>query len=167
MKKTAFTLVFLMSFVMFTFAQKSWVNFTSSNPQLPVVQIEQQDASKLVLDISVPGMFVTNVTEEGTNFQLIELSELKTQQEVGMPQLPMINEVIGIPAEKLARFNIIEMTSIKLSDYTIYPFQIPSVDVQGGKSEQFVINNEFYTSDKSFPTENIALGNFNIWRDVK
>ena len=167
MKKTAFTLVFLMSFVMFTFAQKSWVDFTSSNPQLPVVQIEQQDASKLVLDISVPGMFVTNVTEEGTNFQLIELSELNTQQEVGMPQLPMINEVIGIPVEKLARFNIIEMTSIKLSDYTIYPFQTPSVDVQGGKSEQFVINNEFYNSDKSFPSENVVLAKPGIWRDVK
>ena len=167
MKKTAFTLVFLMSFVMLTFAQKSWVNFTNSNPQLPVVQIEQQDASKLVLDISVPGMFVTNINEDGTSFQQIELFELETTQEVGMPQLPMINEVIGIPAEKLARYNIIEMTSQKLSDYTIYPFQTPSVDVQGGKSEQFVINNEFYNSDKSFPGENIVLGKPGVWRDVK
>jgi len=80
-----------------TTAQKQWVGFTTNNPQLPQLILEEQDQSRVVIEISVPGMYVSTITEAGQTFQRIELIENRTTKDIGRPELPMINGPVGIP----------------------------------------------------------------------
>ncbi|MBN2174693.1 MAG: PKD domain-containing protein [Bacteroidales bacterium] len=149
------------------FSQKSWVSYTSDSPALPQVVIEDQNDSRVVMGISISGMFVTNVEQEGQTFQRIELLEEKTTKDVGRPELPMLNAVIGVPGSKLARVNILEMETMVLDNYLIFPFQKPTTDNPGGNPGDFSIDQDFYNSQKPYPGNQIYLDRPGIWRDVK
>ncbi len=163
-------LLFVSIFSALTFmatAQKSWVNFTSDSPQLPQVVIEEQNDTKMILDVSISGMFVSTVIEEEQSFQRLELMENLTTKEVGKPELPMLSELIGIPDNKLVKVNILEMETMKLENYSIYPFQTPTTDNPGGHSHEFVMDKKFYNEGNSFPETQVFMSKPGIWRDVK
>ncbi|MCD4683208.1 MAG: hypothetical protein K8R86_08000, partial [Bacteroidales bacterium] len=148
-------------------AQKSWVNFTSDSPQLPQVVIEEQNETRIILDVSIPGMFVSAVAEEGKSFQRLELMENRTTKEIGKPELPMMSELIGIPDNKLVKVNILEIETKKLENYFIYPFQTPTTDNPGGHSHEFVMDKKFYNEGNTFPGNQVFMDEPGIWRDVK
>ncbi|RLD53465.1 MAG: hypothetical protein DRJ05_16415, partial [Bacteroidetes bacterium] len=139
MKKTLLFagLIFLAVTVM---AQKSWVGFTSDKAQLPEITIVDQNENQLILEVSIKGMYVSEVTESEQNFQRLELIPFRTTKEIGRPELPMLSEVIGIPDNKIVEVEILEQESIKLSDYFIYPFQTPTTDNPGGFDKEFVMD---------------------------
>ena len=150
-----------------TTAQKQWVGFTSDEAQLPQVNLVEQDQSTVVIEVSIPGMFVTTVTEEGQTFQRIELLENRTTKDVGRPELPMISELIGIPNNQLVSVNILEKETIKLDNYKVYPFQTPTTDNPGGHSHEFVIDQKYYNAGNLYPANQITMDKPGIWRDAK
>ncbi|MBE9491395.1 MAG: hypothetical protein IMY70_00800, partial [Bacteroidetes bacterium] len=158
--------IFTLLFVMAT-AQKQWVGFTSDNPQLPQVILEEQNQSRVIIEISVQGMYVSTITEEGQTFQRIELIENLTTKDVGKPELPMISELIGIPGNQLVSVNVLEKETIKLDNYKVYPFQTPTTDNPGGHSHEFVIDQKFYNAGNSYPANQVTMDKPGIWRDVK
>jgi PKD repeat protein len=151
----------------FASAQKSWVGFTSDNPGQPQVQILEQNNSKVVLDISVTGMFVTEIVQENVAYSRLELTGDRTTKDIGKPELPMISEVIGIPNNQLVRVNIIEKETVKLENYLVYPFQTPTTDNPGGQNKSFVIDRKFYSMPNTYPVNQVYMDNPGIWRDVK
>ncbi|MCF8406007.1 MAG: T9SS type A sorting domain-containing protein [Bacteroidales bacterium] len=166
MKKT--TLFLSLLFIVFgLFAQKSWVGFTSDSPALPQIQIVEQNNSQLILDISISGMYVSEVTENGQTFQRLELIPDRSTKEIGRPELPMITELIGVPDNRLVSVEILEMETIKQENYVIYPFQTPTTDNPGGHAHEFVMDKPFYLQSKSFPGRQVYIDNTGIWRDVK
>ena len=167
MKRSLLTLVilFLCSLV---FAQQSWINISSEEPGLPEINVIEQNTNKVILDISVPGMFVTNVEQDGKIFNRLELIEWQTTKDVGRPELPMINQVIGVPDNKKVRVKILEMEKTVYENYLVYPFQELSKDVQGGFPEGFTIDEKFYSRNEKYPANNVYMNNeMGIWRDVK
>ncbi len=165
MKKTGFVLGLLLLLVISLSASEQWVGFTSSSVQLPEVMVIESDHSKLVLDISVPGMKVTEVEENGEIYHKLELNYNQNTHDVGKPELPMINEIIGIPDNQKVKVRILEETSVTLSGYNVYPLQTPLKDKE--ISEEFEIDRDFYNSENSYPEANVFLANPGIWRDVK
>ncbi|MCD4735445.1 MAG: hypothetical protein K8R53_05345, partial [Bacteroidales bacterium] len=167
MKKTILLLSILCMLALITNAQTEWKSFTAEFPQDPVVSIEQQDAEKLILDINIGGMFVSTYTENVQVFQRLELLPGQTTKEIGKPELPMINHLIGIPGNKLARVKILEKETTTLENYNVYPFQTPTTDNPGGYDKEFVIDNKFYQQSDSYPENQVVMESPGIWRDVK
>ncbi|RLC45029.1 MAG: hypothetical protein DRH57_08715, partial [Candidatus Cloacimonadota bacterium] len=167
MKKTLLSLSFLLLLFSFAIASENWIGFTSDIPQLPQVNIEETDASRIVLDIVIPGMNMIEIEENGNTYQKLELLEFQTTTELGKPELPMINQIIGIPDNHKVKFNVLETSTTKLDNYLVYPFQTPEKDIKGGKSDEFVIDKKFYNSNISYPESNVYLDEPGIWRDVK
>ena len=167
MKKSLFlvSILFLLTFIVF--AQKEWISFTSDNPELPQVVIEEQNDTKIILNISISGMYVSGYMEDGKTFQRLELIEDRTTKEIGKPELPMLSELIGIPANKLVNVTILKKETTKLNNYLVYPFQTPTTDNPGGHSNEFVMNKKFYNESNSYPENQIYLDKPGIWRDVK
>ena len=155
MKKSLLLVSILTILTFIAFAQKEWVSFTSDNPELPQVVIEEQNDTKVILNISIPGMYVSDYLEEGQSFQRLELIENETTMDVGMPELPMLNKIIGIPGNKKIKVSILEQEIVMLEDYFVYPFQTPSKDVKGGNPDEFVIDEKFYSQSKYYPETNI------------
>jgi PKD repeat protein len=148
-------------------AQKNWVGFTSDIPGTPKVFVEQQDQSKVVLDISVAGMYVAEFTQAGRTFQRLELTEDRTTKDIGKPELPMISELLGIPGNQMIRVNILEKETIKLENYLVYPFQTPTTDNPGGQNKEFVMDQKFYSQPNSYPFNQVYLDQPSMWRDMK
>ena len=54
-------------------AQKNWIGYTTDNQQLPQITIEEQSDSRVVINVDINGMYVTNIENEKGEFQQIEL----------------------------------------------------------------------------------------------
>jgi len=164
-KLLLFAGAFLLAFTLM--AQKSWVGFTSDQAQLPAVTVVDQTDNQLILDISVSGMYVTDVTEADQNFQRLELLPMRTTKNIGQPELPMLGEVIGIPGNKMINVEIIGQETTKLTGYNIYPFQTPTTDNPGGHDREFVMDQGVYSQSRSIPGRQVYIDCKGIWRDVK
>jgi hypothetical protein len=167
MKRLLFYVTVLTVLSFSTMAQKAWVGFTSDIPGTPQVLVEEQDQSKVVLDITISGMYVAEYTQEGRTFQRLELIEDRNTKDIGKPELPMISELIGLPGNQLVRVNILKKESIKLSNYLIYPFQTPTTDNPGGQNKAFVMDQKFYSLPNTYPVNQVYMDQPGIWRDVK
>jgi hypothetical protein len=149
------------------FAQKSWVSFTSEQPEQAAITILQSDRAGLTFEVTVPGMFSEQVIEGEKTFQRISLIEDMTTKAVGRPELPMLHELIGIPDNLAISVNITNIETVKLSGYNVYPFQTPTTDNPGGHDREFVMDKAFYSKVGNYPNENVIVDQPNIWRDVK
>jgi len=166
--KKSLTLTGLMIFLIISMhAQKNWIGFTSDSPQLPEVAVEQQTTGDLILNISVSGMYVSAIEQEGQTFQRLELIPDRTTKQVGKPELPMLSELIGIPGNKLALVEVLSSETTKLEGYTVYPFQTPTTDNPGGFNHAFVMDQDFYNQSRIFPGKQVYLDGTGIWRDIK
>ncbi len=166
MKKLTLLFTFVLA-VSWVFAQKSWVPFTSQTPEQAAITIQHSDRAGMTLDITVPGMFTELVSQENITFQRLTLIEEHTTQQVGLPELPMLHQVIGIPGNQKVTFSIVEMETMKLAGYTVYPFQTPTTDNPGGHNHPFTMDKQFYTKNVNFPEYNAFMDQPGIWRDVK
>ena len=127
--KTSFTLSLLaMVLSISLLAQKTWVGFSSDDAQLPEITLQEQTVDQVVLSVDISGMYVTELNQDDQNFQRLELIPNQTTKEVGRPELPMLNELIGIPGNRIASVEVISMQTVKLEGYHIYPFQTPTTD---------------------------------------
>jgi PKD repeat protein len=166
MKSFTVTFIIVLSFFS-AFAQKSWVPFTSSQAQTPLVTIDRSDRSSIIFDVTLTGMFSELITREGLTFQRISLNENQTTQEIGKPELPALHQLIGIPDNQLISFVVSDIETMKLTGFNIYPFQTPTTDNPGGQSKAFVMDKSFYGQDVNFPLENVNVDQPEIWRDIR
>ncbi|RLD54528.1 MAG: hypothetical protein DRI97_11345, partial [Bacteroidetes bacterium] len=158
-------ILFLMSQA--AFSQDSWISLNGSGPQFPVVQIESQDMTGLTLSITVPGLYSEQVVQDGITYQQLRFEAWQTLHETGLPELPVIGEVIALPGDKLAKVKVLETESVILENILVYPSQTPSKDITNGQYTGFDINEEFYSQDISFPKVIANTNDPGIWRDVK
>jgi len=167
MKRFTLLLTLLIT-ISFAYSQKSWVSFNGTQQaEQATMTIQQSDRAGLTVEINVPGMYLQEMTQEDMVFQHISLTDGHSTKAVGRPELPMLNEVIGIPGNQKVNYTIIEMETTKLSGYNIYPFQTPTTDNPGGHDKAFEIDKAFYQKDGVFPAENVLLDQAQIWRDIK
>ncbi len=64
MKNFTFTLAILLTFFS-AFSQKGWVPFSSNQPQVPAVVIEQSNRSSVVFDVAIKEMFSEQLIQDG------------------------------------------------------------------------------------------------------
>ncbi len=166
MRNFTLTLAILLTFFS-AFSQKGWVPFSSNQPQAPAVVIEQSNRSSIVFDVTIKGMFSEQLSQDGITFERISLIEDQSTKEVGLPELPMLHQLIGIPDNQVASYTVTDVETIKISGITIYPFQTPTTDNAGGHNKPFVMDKAFYSKSFNYPAQNVVLGQADIWRDVK
>ncbi|MFP4470585.1 MAG: C25 family cysteine peptidase, partial [Bacteroidales bacterium] len=166
MKKLTVLLTLIM-LICSAYAQKTWVPFTGDEPGQPQVTLQESDRAGVVFDVKITGMYSEDITSEKQNFQRISLLENKTTKDVGRPELPMLHELVGIPGNQKVKVTVLEIETMKLSGYHIYPFQTPTTDNPGGHDREFVMDQAFYAKDGNYPAENVVMSQPGIWRDVK
>ncbi len=163
------TLLFLLAFLLFQGAhsQNNWIAFDGAEPGFPVVQVEAQDMTGLVISISIPGMYSTDVVHDGITYQQLRFEAWQTLHETGLPELPVIGEIIALPGDKLVKVKVLETESVTLDNMLVYPSQTPSKDILNGEYTGFDINGDFYAQDIPFPDMIANMNKPGIWRDVK
>ncbi len=142
---------------------KTWVSFYGSNPgKGPILNILESSSEKTVIDVILPGFWITNVEIEGNIYQEISIPGHSTTMEIGEPAIPIIRSLIAIPENCDIGNTYIVHDQIKLEDYTITVFEEPATDNMNNQPRTKPETTSTIKPD--FVVQTTEPG---IWRDIK
>nr|NQU91639.1 hypothetical protein [Bacteroidota bacterium] len=165
MKKKVLTFA-LTCLISVSFSQKTWVPLKGTAPCQPEITVSHSDQNLLILDILINGIWLEKVQKDGHTFDRISVGDNQTTMEIGRPELPMINEIVGIPDNCNIKAVLLDQETINLGEHLIFPFQTPTTDDLQGYMQEFVYDRGFYQRTNVYPEKVICTDNPEIWRDV-
>ncbi len=134
---------------------KTWIPFNSNIPQPAEIEVFEEGMNSVLIDMTLAGMNVQNITAGGKNYQLISIPQSNWSDEVGKPKLPIIRAIIRIPTDSAVDVSIEEEKQVNYDNYNIYPVGRKVVrNSRGGTvyiDEEFTIDDKFYSSDSYYP----------------
>jgi len=153
-----------------SYSDRIWVSFISAKggskdseegapPEISIIQ--SNDAHTLV-HVSIPGMWVDTVMgPDGFVYQVLEVPDYATTNDIGLPELPAIRGLLGIPDNaQVSMVPQIFATQI-LENYYVWPHQRPICD---GEIPVFEKNEMFYNSNSWFPLNHNEVGEPGIFK---
>ena len=142
-----------------------WVSFDGSSEADIQTAVVSSDNSATILEIDIRGMFVENVDVDGEIFQDLKFHSFGSTQDVGLPALPLLAELLAIPGMSNVRVTILSEETVTFQGYKIAPFQTPTTDKD--PAAEFVIDRAFYGTDAYYPAERTSLGEIGVMRDLR
>jgi hypothetical protein len=166
--RRATTAVMLLLLCAFVYAQPQWISFDKGNnqPQKPEVKVLSSDTKSTVLEVTIPGVFNEMITSPNGTFQSISfLGDSKTN-EVGMPEVPYLSEIIAIPNEASISYKVLEASDYEvLTDILLPPAR--KSWFEGEDIPNYKMDEVAYKSKNIFPGENVDLSEPFIMRDFR
>ncbi|HER44256.1 MAG TPA: T9SS type A sorting domain-containing protein [Candidatus Eisenbacteria bacterium] len=146
-------------------AEKRWVSIDgTAGPEAPKATVLRSSDTETVIRFDIRGFWLEEVTEDGIVYQRLSMPGYATTLDVGKPELPVISELVAIPARAGVRAQIIEQSEITFEGYRVYPFQ--KILKIGEKRTTFDLNQEFYGRSGMYP-DAVEVGAPGIWRDLR
>ncbi|MBM3314370.1 hypothetical protein FJY71_00815, partial [candidate division WOR-3 bacterium] len=145
-----------------------WVPLETGRPEQPArFEVQSSNLSSTVVELTLSGLYVTDVQERGRTFQQLELGIAAggLLTETGAPQLPVVGRLVAIPDAKGVRVDILEQEEVTLPGYRVYPAQPPLPDDES--SQPFVIDEARYAKDELYPDAGARTGEPMIMRDFR
>lgn len=164
MKRTFLTL-FLVTAMVFAAGQgsvSSWQSFSGRAGEAPEVMVLESDQSHMVVEISIPGFWLYDKPAEGRIWNCVELPGYYPQGRVGLPDLPSVTEMFALPFGTEAVVTVEEINSTVYGNMEILPRQTPEIDMLHDPYP-FVISDEFYRGNESYPSVWIQVDNEGVW----
>jgi hypothetical protein len=126
--------------------------------------VETRDKSLLV-ELQTPLFESEDALIEGTTYQMLTVPDYSTITEPGVPQLPVISTLIGVPPEAQVRINVLlDEYEILPGTYNIVPAPSPQplqADLQPGEVE-IKPDLSVYNLDSEYPSQ-LAIINGDAW----
>jgi len=129
------------------------VSITTTSPYRGVSRIQFAD----------PRVSREDATIDGENFVDVWIEGESHTTEPGLPSLPLINRLVGVPDHGIVQFRISSAEYTEESGYRIYPFQ----GMEEEPDPQFRWNRDFYNQNAWYPSEIATLGEPAVFRDVR
>ena len=153
-----------------SYADRIWVSFISAKGGSkdgemgapPEISIIESNENHTLVHVLIPGMWVDTIMgPDGNIYQVLEVPDYATTNDVGKPELPAIRGLLGIPDNAdVSMIPQVFATQI-LDNYYVWPHQEP---VPIGEEWQFEKDEEFYNSDSWFPEEHREVGEPGIFK---
>jgi len=164
------TFLFISLLPEISYSDRIWVSFISAKggskdgeqgapPEISIIQ--SNDVHTLV-HVLIPGMWVDSVMgPDGDLYQVLEVPDYATTNDVGFPELPAIRGLLGIPDNAdVSMIPQVYATQI-LDNYYVWPHQRPIYD---GEIPVFEKNIMFYNSNSWFPINHNEVGDPGIFK---
>lgn len=148
---TAFFLIlFIQLFTTASFAD--WIPFNGgSETQFTSISVLKSDYQSTPMNISVPGMTVEQVDQDGETYQQIRISKGRNRNyEPGYPNLPVIPIMIAIPHNVSYSISVTPSSQLSYNNYNLYPVQ-PIVS-SNDPPPPFTKDNAFYDTNIDYPS---------------
>ena len=140
----------------------SWQSFGGYDGSAAQVTVLESDQNHMVLEISIPGFWLYESPAGGRIWNRVEIPESFAQGEIGLPDLPSVTKMFALPFGTEAVVTVEEVSSIVYENMEILPRQTPEIDMDHDPFP-FVISEEFYRSDGSYPSSWADFDNEGIW----
>jgi hypothetical protein len=147
-------------------AQAAWVSLDpGSDTQALQTKVLRSNDYETVVEITIPGFMVDEVTQGGKTYQALSLlGESGTTMEVGKPQLPAVVRTLGIPDESRVEVSVVSEETRTVQGYRIFPFQQPTTDKD--PTPPFALDRSFYRSNVQYPQNPASVQSPGVWRDL-
>jgi hypothetical protein len=143
--------------------KRTWISFYGSKPgEEPILNVLESSLEKTVIDVTLPGFWVTDVLIEGDFYQEIMIPEHSTTMDVGEPAVPIIRSLIAIPENCNIDSTFLINDKIKLDDFTLTVFEEPLTD--NTHYQQRSKPRDIYPIKPDFVAQTTEPG---IWRDIR
>lgn len=145
------------------FSQQNYLYFKNNsakskktNPQ-PVRVYEDMGLKGIEIEYIFEGANVFQKTQNGIQYQTINIKDFATTEEVGKPALPCHTDIIAIPQNATLNIKIISYESKVYNNYLIYPALKLAVDKYGAPNPEFEIDKNFYSQDIDYPANLVDI----------
>ncbi len=111
---------------------------------------------EIILDVRVDNMGVVEVKTADATFQKLSLTESGVTSEIGKAELPVIGQLVAIPAGAAVNVQVLSDEHSTLPGYWVYPAQKPQAN-QGGAAPPFAMDQDFYRQDVFYPQAYVTV----------
>jgi len=146
-------------------AAAEWVDLAGSGPASPQVNLVSHDTTATVIDLSISGFEVEENRTGGETWHQLSFDDQAALRQVGLPELPVVARLVGIPDQAGYRVSTEILDSVTLPGYNVWPAQQPLKD--GEPLPPFTVNSIAYGQNQPYPAESAVAGDPQIWRDVR
>ena len=166
-RKNSFWFVVMVITALFALNSQAadWVSFDGSIEHEYLVKVLSSDQNLTVLQFEFPGMFVDQTRIDGELFHQLKFYSFATTQDIGLPALPIVVEMLAIPGTKKVKASAVNISSTVLEGYHVMPYQTPTTD--DNPSAVFDIDRTVYSTDAWYPETSVVLGDIGIMRDLR
>ena len=128
-----------------------WISFDGNPGDEVHVELLESNHEGLVLEVTVPGFYLTELPADGTVYNRIELPGAALSWDfVGMPEVPLVPSLIGVPEGMTAVITDVERETVVFENILLFPSQEPATD-HDLSFGTFVIDADAYSSETPWP----------------
>ncbi|MCL2289979.1 MAG: T9SS type A sorting domain-containing protein [Bacteroidetes bacterium] len=92
-------IIFFLLAVVFIFSANAqqWVNFSSSEPKVPKMNLLTSNAQTVSFEITIPGVYTKDTVVNGVTFTRLTLPGGSIANSAGSPEIPVFNYKVAVP----------------------------------------------------------------------
>lgn len=146
---------------------QTWISLTDSNVNARDVEIEilTSNVNQYVFNVTINGFYKNDIIIGDTAYSKLYINKHETLGEIGCPELPVVNQLLGIPKGTYGKVTVSNITWKNFNGYTVYPFQRDLFESE--TAIEFSKNTDVYGSTSHFPTEAYSFGSISDWGGIK
>ncbi|MBN1327278.1 MAG: hypothetical protein JW996_04950, partial [Candidatus Cloacimonetes bacterium] len=161
MKKFFLFCVLIIAYFELSFAGTNF--FTVNADQF---QLESDDRGELIVKFTLPPYQIISEQVGNIEYQKIDIMDTSEILEIGKPDLPIFTTLLSIPETGNPELTILSVTEEYLSDFLAYPQQ-ELISESNLNRNNFVIDDNYYSSNEIFPIDQTELSAPMIMRDQR
>ncbi|MEO0108484.1 MAG: C25 family cysteine peptidase, partial [candidate division WOR-3 bacterium] len=168
MTRKSLAVLCLVLFVVLGSAQtRTWIPLGGEPETQPDIQIIASDDSRTTVELTLPGIYVEDITAQGQQYQrlFLPVRHAGEPSEVGSPNLPVVARLIAVPPRAGIDLALLEADEVVRTGFNIYPLQ-PS-QREDKPPVPFTKDESRDASDAVYPEQWARLSEPAIWRDYR
>jgi hypothetical protein len=118
----------------------------------PEVSMKDETTMDTMVNFDIPGMFVSQMEQEGVAYQKLSVPGYEKTSDVGKPEVPLLGAVLEVPLDVSLDVEIYKSEYVELPYYNVFPAQELRTTVDAGGHE-FVIDEDAYLTDSFYPAD--------------
>ncbi|MFQ5454662.1 MAG: C25 family peptidase propeptide domain-containing protein [Nitrospirota bacterium] len=131
------------------------------------IRVIDSDPYSITIELNTSDMKMDKESYNDRIYHKININNYGYMREVGLPQLPVKGQLIGIPSTGGIEIDVIYSDYDLLSGYNIYPAPQRIIDNVQGVKLDFTIDDRAYSTDAFYPDEIVSRGFSGFMRDQR
>lgn len=130
--------------------------------QRTAFSITSRSTNYMDIEFTIPAFEIKQEQQMGNSYHKILMDNAAYLTEEGMPELPTLSTIIAIPEHGSVYAELLDSQTRVLSNITPFPVQKEQT-----KSDDFIINTDYYSGSKSVDTKVLQISDPQILRDFR
>jgi hypothetical protein len=145
-------------------ADERWESFYPAKGVAPVhLRVVSSDLAGAVLDVTVPGMWVTDREQHGQMYQQLRLDSEGRTADIGLPEMPYVGRWVAVPHGARITASVTLLDSVDVTGFRVWPAQMPMPDGEEAQPA-FVRDEAFYAGGGLHPQNALLLSGKKVVR---